>query len=51
MQAFHDQLLTVPLAEDSYSQDLARLTKAGLVQMAALKSDLAWGDWPSKKTN
>jgi hypothetical protein len=48
MHTFHRQLHSSFAEGDTYQRSLARLTDAGLVQMAALKSDLSWDTWPSR---
>lgn len=45
MQAFHNRLFSAEALGEGYFASLARLTRASLEQLAALKSDLAWADW------
>ncbi|MCI0395660.1 MAG: hypothetical protein L0332_16235 [Chloroflexi bacterium] len=46
MQAFYDRL--AHSKGNSYMRVLARLTRARLVQMAALRSTLSWSDWSAQ---
>lgn len=48
MNTFYQRLFTPAEGDSTYQRSLARLTDAEPVQMAALKSDLAWDTWPSR---
>lgn len=48
MQVFHDRLFSTQKSRDPYLESLARLIQITPTQMAALKSDLGWVDWPAE---